>query len=202
MNEKVTMAELMQDMQAGNAQAAEALFQRYSDRLTRVAEQHMNRKVAQREDGADVVQSVFRTFFRRNDNGQFRIDSSAQIWRLLVEITVLKARERGRFHTAARRNVAVETNGQDQSWLVAAAGREPGPEEATILEDTVDALLAGLPPQYGEILQLRLQGQTVVDVAAQLSVSRQTVYRMLALLQHRLIAHYPDSQGRLDPECA
>src|SRR5262245_5479571 len=59
---------------AGDTRAAEQLFDRYARRLTHVAEQHLSRKLAAREGGEDVVQSVFRTFFRRSARGQFRLD--------------------------------------------------------------------------------------------------------------------------------
>src|SRR5438132_1596809 len=68
--------------------AAEHVFARYAGQLVRVAEQHISRRLAGRVDGEDVVQSVFRTFFRRAEAGQFRIDSSVQLWQLLVRITV------------------------------------------------------------------------------------------------------------------
>src|SRR5207249_2604299 len=95
----------MQKLNAGEPLSAEELFARYARKLTRVAEQHLSRRVASREDGEDIVQSVFRTFFRRDAAGEFQIDSSAQIWRLLVKITLRKAQARGRYHTAEMRDV-------------------------------------------------------------------------------------------------
>jgi DNA-directed RNA polymerase specialized sigma24 family protein len=71
--------------------------------------------------------------------------------------------------------------------LAAAASREPGPEEAAALVDQIEALLRGLPPLYCHILDRRLQGQPVAEIASGLGVSRQTVYRALALLQERLV---------------
>src|SRR5258708_2900179 len=87
-------------LQQRDAAAAEAVFARYAQRLVRVAEQHLNKILAARIDGEDVVQSVFRTFFRRAEAGQFRIDTSAQLWQLLVRITILKSRAKARYHTA------------------------------------------------------------------------------------------------------
>jgi DNA-directed RNA polymerase specialized sigma24 family protein len=55
--------------------------------------------------------------------------------------------------------------------------------------DLVEALLEGLPGLYRNVLELRLSGCGVVEVAKQLGVSRQTVYRMLELLQERLQDH-------------
>jgi ECF sigma factor len=102
---------LVQQLRAGNRDAAEKLFARYAQRLTRLAEQHLSRKLAGRLDGEDVVQSVFRTFFRRSATGEFRIDSSAQLWQLLVKITLLKARAKARYHTADKRDAGAEQPG-------------------------------------------------------------------------------------------
>jgi len=141
--------------------------------------------VGGRLDGEDVVQSVFRTFFRRSGRGEFRIDSSAQLWRLLVQITLRKARAKGRQHTAARRNVAAEAPEGDAA-LVEALGREPSPDEAAAFVDQIEMLVRDLPPMHGQILEMRLHGDSVIDIAEQLRVSRQTVYRVLRLFQERL----------------
>ena len=68
----------------------------YAQRLSRLAEQFIARGLGGRIEGDDVVQSVFRTFFRRCAGGEFQIDSSAQLWQLLVKITMTKARAQGR----------------------------------------------------------------------------------------------------------
>src|SRR5262249_21500116 len=153
-------------------------------RLARVAQQQLGRKLAARVDGEDVVQSVFRTFFRRQACGEFQLDSTAQLWRLLVKITLLKARARGRHHSAACRAVAAETAADD--WSPDAVAHEPTPEEAATLNDLVEHVLDGLPPLYARILEMRLAGHSVTEMAPQLGLSRQTIYRALDLLQQRL----------------
>jgi RNA polymerase sigma-70 factor (ECF subfamily) len=163
---------------------ADALFSLYAERLTRVAERHLSNKLAGRIDREDVVQSVFRTFFRRSAAGEFRIDTTAQLWRLLVTITLRKVAASARYHTAAARDVAAEDGGDFR--LSEAAAREPGPEEAATLVDQIEALLRGLPPLYCQVLDLRLQGCGSVETAERLGVSRQTVFRALRLLQERL----------------
>ena len=84
------------------------VFARYARRLALLAARRLSQRVAARADGEDVVQSVFRTFFRRCARGDFRIDGSADLWRLLVTITVRKARASARRHTAGRRDVNAE----------------------------------------------------------------------------------------------
>ena len=186
MSDAVPVADLLQRFQAGDQRAAEELFARYAQRLTRLAEQHLSRKLAGRMDGEDVVQSVFRTFFRRSADGEFRVDSSAQLWQLLVKITLLKARAKGRYHTADKRDAGAEQPGGTEGWLPQAVAHDPGPEEAAALVDQIETLLRGLPPLHAQVLEHRLEGHHVTDIAARLGVSRQTVHRVLNLLQQRL----------------
>jgi RNA polymerase sigma-70 factor (ECF subfamily) len=185
MDDTPAAGELVERVRAGDPRAAEELFVRYARRLTRLAEEHLSRKLAARLDGEDVVQSVFRTFFQRTARGEFRIDSSSQLWRLLVKITVLKARAQGRRHAADKRDVGAEAAAGGDAWLQEALTREPGPEEAAALVDQVEHLLRGLPALYCHVLEMRLEGHSVADVAARHGVSRQTVYRALELLQRR-----------------
>jgi RNA polymerase sigma factor (sigma-70 family) len=180
------IAELVERLRRGDPQVAAELFTRYAQRLTSLAEQQLSRKLAARLDGADVVQSVFRTFFRRSAAGEFRIDSSVDLWRLLVQITLQKARAYGRHHSADMRDVAAEAPGGGAASLAHAVAREPGPAEAAALLDQIDELLCGLPPLYCELLQLRLEGHNVCETAARLGVSRRTVHRALQLLRQRL----------------
>jgi RNA polymerase sigma factor (sigma-70 family) len=173
-------------LRGGDPQAAEEIFARYAQRLTQLAEQQLSHKLAARLDGADVVQSVFRTFFRRSAEGEFRIDSSAELWRLLVQITLQKARAYGRQHTAGVRDVALEAPG-GAVLLIETVAHEPGPAEAAALVDQIEELLRGLPALYCDLLRLRLEGHSVSDTATRLGVSRRTVHRGLRLLQERLI---------------
>lgn len=176
--------ELMQRLRSGDPQAAQVVFDRYARELIRVAEQHLSRKLAGRVDGEDVVQSVFRTFFRRSTDGEFDINATDQLWRLLLTITLRKVRTKSRFHTAEMRDAGAEADGD--AGLFEIAARNPGPEDAVIFVDQIEAVLRGLPALYAQLLDLRLQGCTPTEIATRLKVSRQTVHRVLNLLQQRL----------------
>ena len=184
---------LTERLREGDAGAAEEIVARYARKLAVLAERRLSRRVAARVGGEDVVQSVFRTFFRRCAGGEFRIDGSADLWRLLVTITIRKARALARRHTAGRRDVGAEAAGDGA--LEYALADEPGPAEAAALVDQIDALLRDVPPWYARLLDLRLQGRTVAEAAAELNVSRQTVYRALDLLRQRLA----DSDDHANP---
>lgn len=178
-------ANLVQNWRAGDESAARELYAIYAQRLMRIAQRHLSQRLQRRVDGADVVQSVFRSFFQRCADGRFQIDESAQLWRLLVKITITKARQKARHHRAAIRDVNAESPAGEE-WLSEYLATEPGPAEATALVDQIESLLAGLPDVYGQILEMRLAGCTVAEIAGEQNVARQTVYRALNLLQGRL----------------
>jgi RNA polymerase sigma-70 factor (ECF subfamily) len=182
-----TITEWVKRLRQGDPQAPEKLFACYAHRLIGLAERHLSRKMAGRIDGEDVVQSVFRTFFRRHARGEFRIDSSDKIWRLLVRITLLKAKAKGRYHTAGLRDVRAEADGDVQAWWHEALAREPGPAEAVTLLDLIENLLRDRPPLFREILERRLQGHGATEIAKQLHISRSNVYHVLSQLQERLM---------------
>jgi RNA polymerase sigma-70 factor (ECF subfamily) len=176
---------LVERWRKGDPLAAEQLFARYAVRLARLAEQRLSQKLAARVDGEDVVQSVFRTFFARTARGEFRIDDSAAVWKLLVKLTLRKARAQARRHLAEKRDAGGEVR-MEEGAPAGSPSPEPGPAEAAELVDQIEHLLRGLPGLHCHVLERRLQRHTVAEIADDLAVSRQTVYRALELLQHRL----------------
>jgi len=186
MSSDPVQSEILPLLPASDERVALAIFEQYSNRLVQLAKSNLSRKLAGRVDPEDVVQSVFRTFFRREGEGEFQIDCSAQLWQLLVRITILKVRAKARYYSAAMRDAAVEQaiDSEKPDLL----GREPGPADAAELVDQIDALLKGLPPLYAQLLGLRLHGRNVSETADELGVSRQTVHRALSVMQERLAA--------------
>lgn len=176
-------ASLLGRLERGESQAMQDLFDRYSQRLEQIATKNIQAALKRRFDGEDVVQSVFRTFFRRQKEEKLRIEHSEQLWRLLVRITLCKTRSRARQHTARRRDArADKAIGADLELLAQA----PSPEDAIALQEEVDVALEGLPERAGEILSKRFEGETKSDIARQLNLSRQTIHRILKLVETRL----------------
>jgi RNA polymerase sigma factor (sigma-70 family) len=173
---------------------AQEIFNRYARRLSRLAEQHLDQRVRARVDGDDIVQSVMRTFFRRSAAGEFAVDGSIELWRLLAHITVMRARRGARFHGAQRRNVAKEATSTKVPPLDGVS-RGPDPADAVVIVETLEQLVAGLPPLHAQVLDLRLQGCEAAEIAAKLEVSRSTVHRALRLLQQRLMRQQADGES-------
>ncbi len=68
----------------GDDDAATELYLRYADRLRALATNQTSALLQQRVDAEDMVQSVFRTFFRRASIGQYDIPEGDELWKLLL----------------------------------------------------------------------------------------------------------------------
>lgn len=172
--------------QSGDVSAAEEIHYRYSQRLCALAEVQIGQRLRRRVDPEDIVQSVFRTFFRRAADGQFLIDHSCSLWHLLVRITINKVRLRAQYHHADKRNLAIEVYAGGEQLAPEAVAREPSPEEAAALADEIETLLRRLEPPEIEILQLALQGHSTPEIAERLGRSRWTIRRVLDRIGHQL----------------
>ena len=120
--------------------AAAELDEQYRARLCRLVEREMNRRFRRKEDPEDVVQSAFRTFFRRNAQGEFHIDSAADLWRLLETITRRKILKHVEKLGAGKRDPKREEYAEGDDLR----GRDPTPEEAAIAADLMEKA-AGRP---------------------------------------------------------
>lgn len=175
---------LCRGLDARESQAIRKVFDIYSARLVRLASRNIHPALARRFDGEDVVQSVFRTFFRRLQNGELRIKQSAELWRLLVTITLRKTRSKARRHTAACRNVAHEERLPDDAEII---DSHVGSDDLFALWEEIDTVLAGLPDRASQIVALRLEGKGHSEIAQELDLTRQTIYRILKLVEERLM---------------
>jgi RNA polymerase sigma factor (sigma-70 family) len=172
-------AELLRRVQADSETAADVLFARYVERLTRLARSRLAAELAARVDPEDIVQSAYRSFFVAARQGRFTVSESGDLWRLLVEVTLHKLYRQAARHKAARRSVRRDRPSSDDSIWQRVAGTEPTPEQAAIAAEELEALLKKLPPQGREVVALALQGHQQREIAVKLGVADRTVRRWL-----------------------
>ena len=187
----LTSAELLQGHTAGNQDATEELFNRYVDQLIRFARQRLAPKLARRIDPEDVVQSAYRSFFTAAGRGRFVLERSGDLWRLLVGITLHKLHRQIERNTAAKRDVSKERGLAEEGSLnfsPDALSREPSPDDVVALADEIELIMRGLEPLHREMVQLRLQGYLVEEIAAQTQRTQRTVLRVLERIKQKLAA--------------
>ncbi len=161
------------------------VFNLYSQRLTDYASTRMPNKLNGRVDSDDIVQSVFRSFFRRNRKGEFSFFESLDLWKLLVAMTYRKVINNIKFHTRDKRNVGKEGFGEgDQAHGDIVKDLAPGPEQVNIMADYMNWILSCLPEENRQIVCLRLEGYSVAEIAEQSNVSQRTVKRVMSRVRN------------------
>jgi RNA polymerase sigma factor (sigma-70 family) len=154
------------------------LVERYTTRLLQLAARQLPERMRGRLDPEDIVQSVFRSFFGRLRRGEFSFEDSQDLWRLLTVMTYHKAQNSIKHHQRGRRDVRRERTVAEQCEA-GLAEPAPGPEDLVILYECLEHLLLGLPDEYRAIVTLRLQGETIAEIARKAAYSQRTVLRVL-----------------------
>ena len=176
---------LLRRFRGGQPDAATELYLRYAARLRALAAGQAAPDLAPRLDPDDIVQSVFRTFFRRAAKGQYDVPEGEDLWKLFMIIALHKVRSAATFHRAAKRDVratgASLTDAATDPHLAA-----PDEQALATLRMVIDELLGALPPSMRTIVELRVDGHDVEEIARRTQRSRRSVERGLHEFRARL----------------
>jgi RNA polymerase sigma-70 factor (ECF subfamily) len=184
-----SFAELLARLRSGEEEAATTLFERYARRLVALAQRRLSGRLQAKVDAEDVVQSAFKSFFVRASEGDFELNSWDGLWSLLVVITLRKCGKQIDHFRASRRDIGKESAAgcaDDSAASWAAVAREPTPEEAAMLTETLEQMLQTLSERERQVFELRLQGYTAPEISAQIRRSEHTVNWMLKRIRKRL----------------
>jgi RNA polymerase sigma-70 factor (ECF subfamily) len=185
-----SFADVMDRLRAGDEAAAHEVFQRFVRKLVRLARRQFDAVLRRKVDPEDVVQSAFKSFFLRYGIGKLEVRDWDNLWGLLTIITLRKCLDRVEYHHAERRNVQREAATQSgtagtEPWWEAVA-REPRPEEAVVLAETVELLLRGLDEDERPILEMSLQGYTTQEISERLGRPERSVRRLRERVKKQL----------------
>lgn len=168
---------LLRRLRKGEQDAATRLYLRYARRLHGLATAQTGQDLKSRIDPEDIVQSVFRTFFRRAQEGHYEVPDGEEIWKLFLVIGLHKIRDAAVFHRAAKRNAGRTT-------ALVGAGESADPPAAdqmaeTTLRMVIDDILQNLSDSQKEIVTMRMEGAQVDEIAQATKRSHRTVERTL-----------------------
>jgi RNA polymerase sigma factor (sigma-70 family) len=184
---------LLERYRGGDEQAAEELFARYFERLAALARGRLSARLARRTDPEDVALSAYRSFFVEAREGRYTLGRGGDLWRLLSSIAVNKLLKRARHERAARRSFEAEVplDGCEEGRLVGCRS-DPTPEDAAALSDELERVFSLLDPFGRRVLELRLQGLQVAEIAEDAGRSERSVRRALAEIRELLAGRLGD----------
>jgi RNA polymerase sigma-70 factor (ECF subfamily) len=177
---------LLRRMRRGEDDAATALYLRYAHRLLALTRAQASSELTRLAQPEDIVQSVFLSFFRKAAGGMYDVPEGEELWNLFLVITLNKIRAKGNYFRArkrdVRRNVSAEVPESDP------AAAAPDDLAFAELQSVIRDLLAGLPPKSAEIVELRIAGHEVAEIAQISKRSLRTVERTLQEFRLQLSA--------------
>ena len=170
----------------GEAAATEGLWSVYFRRLRGLARRLLVGRVRRTCDGEDVAASVFRSFYDRARAGEFsRLGGRGDLWALLAALTSNKCVDRMRREGRAKRGGRVAAVGLSRVGDV--VGRAEGPEGRAELADLRERFFLALDgcedPALRRIVQWKLEGESIEEIAQRLGCVRRTVERKVRLIQ-------------------
>jgi RNA polymerase sigma-70 factor (ECF subfamily) len=181
--------DLRSDEPAVREVAARLVWGRYFKELLVLARNHLSARIRCREDEEDVLQSMYKSFYVRQRRGDFDLANRDELWSLLVQITLRKARNTATRHLQGKRDVRREDAGAvaDRS-----GGEPPGtvldridsdgptPAEAALLNEALQRRFLMLnDPDLRQIALWKLEGYTNQEIAGRLDCTLRTVERKL-----------------------
>lgn len=180
-------------LRTGDRQVISEFYNRHGTTLRAIADKQIAPEMKRRVAASDVVQSAFRSFFRRAEEGRFQFEDSEKLWSLMCAITLTKVREQIRFHRREKRDVYRETTpgvastsetDADGFDLLSADGLAP--EVAVEFTDQFDRLMESLNEEERQVLTLRMDDLTNEEIADAIGTSERTVRRITSRLKSSL----------------
>lgn len=189
MNDDEHSIHLLQRWREGDDSAATEIFERYVNRLCALARTRLSDRMKRRVEAEDVVQSAYRSFFRRAGES-YAIERQGDLWRLLAAITINKVRGQVEFHTAKKRGVYLEESMLANQSMIRVSPEvisdEPKPDDAVVMVEELSDLLGSLDETQRSIVELSMQNRTVDQIADSIKRSKRTVRRTIQQVREEL----------------
>ena len=162
----------------GDQDAATCLYVRYAKRLKSLVKKQCPAELTRWLEAEDIVQSVFLSFFRRARQGYYDVPDGEELWKLLLVLALHKIRDKSSYYHAAKRDVHLTLGGEGgRRRLESQADAERS--QLNHLQLAVREILEELPPRCRVMVELRVEGYEVAEVALKTGRSRRTVERIL-----------------------
>ena len=187
-----SVSQWLDGVKAGDSAAIERLWQRYFERLVRLARGKLPDNCRRAFDEEDVAISAFQSFCERAGRGQFpQLSDRNDLWRVLLTLTIRKAVLTIRHHTRRKRGggrvlgeSALMQGDQARDGLAEFFERAPSPDDLVLFTEELEKRLDQLQDATLKSIAVRkLEGYGVQEIANELGASTRTVERKVRLIR-------------------
>ena len=192
MPEHDSVTHWLHGLQHGESFAAGKLWERYYERLVRLASLALRNSPRRVADEEDVAIAAFASFCRGAEVGRFpRLNDRDDLWQVLVMLTRRKAANQLKHDHRQKRGLELARG--ESFWdslndagegIDGLAGHEPTPEFALEIAEECEVLLDLLNDDVlRRVAVAKMEGYTNREIAGQLGVKLRTVERKLKLIR-------------------
>ncbi len=166
MSEAEAFRDLIQRVRGGDEDAATEIVQRYEATIRMAIRVRLDQSDLRRLlDSMDICQSVLGNFFVRAASGQFELETPGQLVKLLVTMANNKLINHAKQQRAARRDYRRREGSPEEKQV---AGADPSPSRVATYRELLEAVRSRLSEQECKLADLRGQGLSWGEIAAQL----------------------------------
>jgi RNA polymerase sigma-70 factor (ECF subfamily) len=166
MSEAQAFRDLIQRVRGGDEDAATEIVQRYEATIRMAIRVRLDQSDLRRLlDSMDICQSVLGNFFVRAASGQFELETPEKLVKLLVTMALNKLINHANQQRAARRDFRRREGSPEEMQV---AGADPSPSRIATYRELLEAVRSRLSEQECKLADLRGQGLSWPEIAAQL----------------------------------
>jgi DNA-directed RNA polymerase specialized sigma24 family protein len=179
MAEDSAFLQLIEQVRAGDEAAASEVVRRYEQALLREIRLRLRDPRLRRAlDSVDICQSVLASFFLRAASGQYHLEKSSQLLRLLVAMARNKLASQARHSYVTRRDPEALRAGLSGGEKLLAPGPEPGQVVAT--SEFCGAVLSNLSDEERQLADRRARSEGWAEIAAELGGNPENLRKKLS----------------------
>jgi len=174
---------LLSSIQNGSPLAAEEFVRTFGPHIRRVVRASISNRMRTKFDSVDFEQAVWASFFRNPGNLPEFKEPNALI-AYLVGMARNMVGEEVRRQTTQKKDIHRERGWcENEAEAKQFRSRDPSPSQLAIAHEELDRLLSMHPAPYRRLVELKLGGASVNEIAAELGVHERTVRKMVAKLK-------------------
>jgi RNA polymerase sigma-70 factor (ECF subfamily) len=173
---------LLEEIQAGSAEAVQQLLDRYGPAILRVIRSRLDERMRSKFDSIDFLQDVWASFFR-NPPEAAAFCSPDALYHFLTTLARNKVTKEIRQRLVYQKfNVNREAPQENPTagWLNGAKARQPTPSQECVAKEQWEKAVRGRTQLQRKILEMLRDGYSRSEVSTSLGLSRKLVQRLVS----------------------
>ena len=185
------LQDLLDKLSSGDTEAAAQVFVTYAPYLRKVIRRQLPPGLRSKLDSSDVMQSAWGDILEGLKNQNWQFNSPAQLQAFLVRVMRNRCIDRCR---EFRRPLQSEQSLEDCDPAGLPPSGRPSPGEVLAADELWERMLQLCPPEHHEVLRLKREGASNLEIAARTGLHDGSIRRILRHLASRMAGEQADAR--------